>query len=101
MSEQIHTTEGALERVTTRNGNLHLGSAQINGHSLPPILYNPGDETVFSQGGKKVDLSTYRNADLFRGEVWKFGPLGTAAAHEKSQLQTKRARALIRHANRG
>jgi len=100
MSEKIHTTEGAVERMTTRNGNYHLGSAQINGLSLPPILYNPEDETVCSQGGKKVDLSLYRNIDLFTDEVWKFGPVGTAEAQEKSQLQTRRARALVQNANR-
>ena len=94
--KEIHTTEGALETITS-DGDVHkLSRATINGHSMPALIYRASDQTVLSDGGRKLSVSICS----FSGMVdidggWGFGPIGTAKAHEKSRIQKARAQSLV------
>ena len=94
--KEIHTTEGALETITS-DGDVHkLGRATINGHSMPALTYRASQQTVVSDGGRKLSVSICSFSgmvDIYGG--WGFGHTGTAKAHEKSRIQKARAQSLV------
>lgn len=100
---RIHTTEMALENVSRDGDTWRLGSADINGHTLPALTYDASEETILSRGGQKFTVwsdqfehwgETHTTIDI-EGE-WGFG--SSAKGHEKMMIQMNRARALIHHA---
>ena len=94
--KETHTTEGALETITSE-GNVHkLGRATINGHSMPALTYRASEQTVLSDGGRKLSVSICSitgMVDIDGG--WGFGPIHSAKADEKSRIQMARAISLI------
>lgn len=108
MTDRIHTTEHALERVSRDDSLFKLGAAHINGHALPPLCYNGEASTIRSHGARKYDVTVKTMpvfgdliitiGDGYADAEWSFGSSSSAAASEKRRIQTARARALIRHA---
>ena len=109
MKDRIHTTQNALETLTRDGSTFELGSAHINGCSLPALTYDAEAGTIHSQGGRKFAASAEQMNHAFGTETiitigdgygtdeeWTFG--SGAKGHEKQRYQTARARALIQHA---
>jgi hypothetical protein len=99
MSTKIQTFDLALESVEKDGSTYRLGRARPLGvsGSLPPVEYDTETQTVWSVGGKKIDVDmpySFFGAD----RPWAFGPRSSAEANEKARIQERRARALIRHA---
>jgi len=99
MSTKIQTYDLALEYVEKEGSVWRLGRTSPLGvsGSLPPVEYDSKTQTVWSHGGKKVEVSM-RYGPSFADRPWAFGPRSSAEADEKARIQWSRARALIQHA---
>lgn len=111
--ERIQTHNLATERVTRDGDTFKLGShspLETSG-SLPALVYDAEEQTIWSKGGRKynVDLTTHedlpfdmpsqiRIVDSHGMDAeWSFGG-HTPDASQRERLQLKRAKALIDYA---
>jgi len=111
--ERIQTHDLATETVT-RDGytyKLDSHSPLETSGSLPALVYDMGEQTIWSQGGQKLDVEIATFEDDLCGlpsqirivdshgmdAKWRFGGPDEADAHQRERLQVIRARALIQH----
>jgi hypothetical protein len=111
---RIQTHNLATEIVTRDGDTYKLGShspLETDG-SLPALVYDAEEQTIWSQGGKKYDIEvTTFEEDPYdlppqigivdshgMSTRWRFGGPDEADAHQRERLQVIRARALIQYA---
>mgnify|MGYP000600800243 CR=1 FL=1 len=97
---KINTWDLAVETVEKKGEHTYrLGRAEpieVSG-TLPPILYNKETQKVYSKGGEVVEVDMPYGFAV-KAEPWDFAPIGTSEGDQKSKIQARRARALIRYA---
>jgi len=109
--DKIQTHNLATERVY-RDGDTYTLKAHSpleTDRHVPALVYDAKEKTIWSKGGRKLDVEvdsfehwgeTHTTISIdYRGRhAWRFGVLSDADAHQRSQIQEKRARALISYA---